>query len=262
MLGFSGGRKLIAPGLAAQETIKVLHSPKFMRDTRATEGSVADNPLHRELLEIARMARHDFMRGRGIDSRAEDCRRIRGGSGASACCRNAVCFPGDAGRNSGTTRCSDYQLRRIPARPDVLSGNQRHHCRTAHRKAGRPHPVDCRVLRRPRRTRVLRTPPSNCFVRGIPRVDSRSTGHCRSVATREACTGDTQSRSIVLHSRTSAGVSSFFMGPSFRERVRSCCGFDGGTSPGCRDRHSPRRTLCSCACERRGLINLQFSPTL
>jgi nickel-dependent lactate racemase len=61
MLGFSGGRKLIAPGLAAQETIKVLHSPKFMRDARSVEGSVADNPLHRELLEIARMARHDFI---------------------------------------------------------------------------------------------------------------------------------------------------------------------------------------------------------
>jgi lactate racemase len=61
MLGFSGGRKLIAPGLAAAETIKVIHSPKFMRDPRATEGSIADNPLHRELLEIARMARHDFM---------------------------------------------------------------------------------------------------------------------------------------------------------------------------------------------------------
>ncbi|HEX4809504.1 MAG TPA: nickel-dependent lactate racemase [Bryobacteraceae bacterium] len=61
MLGFSGGRKLIAPGLAAQETIKVLHSPKFMREPKAIEGSVADNPLHQELLEIARMARHDFM---------------------------------------------------------------------------------------------------------------------------------------------------------------------------------------------------------
>lgn len=61
MLGFSGGRKLIAPGLAAAETIKVLHSPKFMRDARATEGSVADNPLHRELLEISRMAHHDFV---------------------------------------------------------------------------------------------------------------------------------------------------------------------------------------------------------
>ena len=61
MLGFSGGRKLIAPGLAAQETIKVLHSPKFMRDARAVEGSIEDNPLHRELLEITRLARHDFV---------------------------------------------------------------------------------------------------------------------------------------------------------------------------------------------------------
>jgi nickel-dependent lactate racemase len=61
MLGFSGGRKLIAPGLAAQETITVIHSPKFMRDPRAVEGSITDNPLHRELLEIARMARHDFL---------------------------------------------------------------------------------------------------------------------------------------------------------------------------------------------------------
>ena len=60
MLGFSGGRKLIAPGLAAQETIKVIHSPRFMREPKATEGSIADNPLHAELLEVARMARHDF----------------------------------------------------------------------------------------------------------------------------------------------------------------------------------------------------------
>jgi len=61
MLGFSGGRKLVAPGLAAQQTIQVLHSPKFMRDSRAVEGSTADNPLHAELLEIARIARHDFI---------------------------------------------------------------------------------------------------------------------------------------------------------------------------------------------------------
>jgi len=61
MLGYSGGRKLIAPGLAAQETIKVLHSSHFMRDARSAEGSIDDNPLHRELLEIASMARHDFL---------------------------------------------------------------------------------------------------------------------------------------------------------------------------------------------------------
>jgi nickel-dependent lactate racemase len=61
MLGFSGGRKLIAPGLAARETIQVLHSPKFMRDPRSVEGSIEDNPLHHELLAIAGMARHDFL---------------------------------------------------------------------------------------------------------------------------------------------------------------------------------------------------------
>lgn len=61
MLGFSGGRKLIAPGLAAEESIKVIHSPRFMREPMATEGSVNENPLHEELLEIARMARHDFI---------------------------------------------------------------------------------------------------------------------------------------------------------------------------------------------------------
>lgn len=61
MAGFSGGRKLISIGLAGERTIKRLHSPLFMRDAQATEGSFPDNPLHRELLEIAAMAGHDFM---------------------------------------------------------------------------------------------------------------------------------------------------------------------------------------------------------
>ncbi|HEV2198608.1 MAG TPA: nickel-dependent lactate racemase [Bryobacteraceae bacterium] len=72
MLGFSGGRKLIAPGLASEATIKQLHSPRFMRDGRTREGFIDDNPLHADLLEIARAARQDFMldvvptRDRGI----------------------------------------------------------------------------------------------------------------------------------------------------------------------------------------------------
>lgn len=61
MLGFSGGRKLVVPGLAAQETIKVIHSPKFIREPLATEGSIEGNPLHEELLECGRIARHDFI---------------------------------------------------------------------------------------------------------------------------------------------------------------------------------------------------------
>ena len=74
MLGFSGGRKLIVPGLAAQETIKVLHSPKFMRDPQAIEGSIEGNPLHAELLAIAAMARHDFL----LDVALSRDRRIAG----------------------------------------------------------------------------------------------------------------------------------------------------------------------------------------
>lgn len=61
MLGFSGGRKLIAPGLAGEATIKTIHSPRFMREPMAVEGSIEQNPLHEELLEIASMARHDFI---------------------------------------------------------------------------------------------------------------------------------------------------------------------------------------------------------
>ena len=72
MAGFSGGRKLIAPGCAGETTIKRLHSPHFMRDPQVTEGCYPDNPLHRDLLEIARLAGHHFVvdvaltRARGI----------------------------------------------------------------------------------------------------------------------------------------------------------------------------------------------------
>jgi nickel-dependent lactate racemase len=61
MLGFSGGRKMIAPGLAGETTIRTIHSPRFMREALATEGSIDENPLHAELLEIARMVRQDFI---------------------------------------------------------------------------------------------------------------------------------------------------------------------------------------------------------
>jgi nickel-dependent lactate racemase len=72
MAGFSGGRKLISIGLAGERTIKRLHSPLYMRDPKATEGSFPDNPLHRELLEIAAMAGHHFM----VDVALTDTRAI------------------------------------------------------------------------------------------------------------------------------------------------------------------------------------------
>lgn len=61
MAGFSGGRKMVAPGCAGELTIKHLHSPFFLENHMCKEGSIENNPLHHELLEIAEMAGHDFI---------------------------------------------------------------------------------------------------------------------------------------------------------------------------------------------------------
>jgi nickel-dependent lactate racemase len=67
MAGFSGGRKMVAPGCAGEETIKALHSPLFLENPRCCEGSIEGNPLHDELLEIAAMAGHDFIVNVALD---------------------------------------------------------------------------------------------------------------------------------------------------------------------------------------------------
>jgi nickel-dependent lactate racemase len=69
MAGFSGGRKLIAPGCAGELTIKALHSPRFLEKSECREGSIDRNPLHRELLEIASMAGHDFIVNVALDEK-------------------------------------------------------------------------------------------------------------------------------------------------------------------------------------------------
>jgi nickel-dependent lactate racemase len=55
MAGYSGGRKVIAPGLAHAETITTFHSARFMADPHAVNCQIEGNPLHEEQLEIVRM---------------------------------------------------------------------------------------------------------------------------------------------------------------------------------------------------------------
>ncbi|HEX9970696.1 MAG TPA: nickel-dependent lactate racemase, partial [bacterium] len=61
MAGFSGGRKLICPGIASLDTVKVMHSPKILEHPNAREGIIEGNPFHEESLEIAQMAGMDFI---------------------------------------------------------------------------------------------------------------------------------------------------------------------------------------------------------
>jgi nickel-dependent lactate racemase len=55
MAGYSGGRKVIAPGLAHAETITTFHSARFMADPNAANCNLDRNPLHEEQLEIVAM---------------------------------------------------------------------------------------------------------------------------------------------------------------------------------------------------------------
>lgn len=55
MAGYSGGRKVIAPGLAHAETITTFHSARFMADPNAINCNFKGNPLHEEQLEIVKM---------------------------------------------------------------------------------------------------------------------------------------------------------------------------------------------------------------
>ena len=68
MAGYSGGRKLICPGIAGIDTVRAWHSPRFLEHPRATSGCLAGNPVHEENTRIARMAGCDFIVNVTLDS--------------------------------------------------------------------------------------------------------------------------------------------------------------------------------------------------
>jgi nickel-dependent lactate racemase len=55
MAGYSGGRKVIVPGVAHAETITRLHSAAFMEHPSAANCVLEGNPLHEEQIEIMGM---------------------------------------------------------------------------------------------------------------------------------------------------------------------------------------------------------------
>jgi nickel-dependent lactate racemase len=67
MAGYSGGRKVIAPGVAHAETITTFHSHRFMADPLAENCILDGNPLHREQLAIVEMLRPVFAVNTVID---------------------------------------------------------------------------------------------------------------------------------------------------------------------------------------------------
>ena len=59
----------ICPGIAALETVKVWHGPKFLEHPLADAGIVEGNPVHEENTRIALMAGCDFIVNVCIDGK-------------------------------------------------------------------------------------------------------------------------------------------------------------------------------------------------
>ena len=78
MAGYSGGRKVICPGLAALETVKVWHSPQFLEHPKADCGFLEGNPVHEENTWIAQRAGCDFIVNAVMDDQRRPLKFVAG----------------------------------------------------------------------------------------------------------------------------------------------------------------------------------------
>jgi nickel-dependent lactate racemase len=78
MAGYSGGRKLICPGIAHLDTVKVWHGPDFLEHPNADCGILDGNPVHEENTRIARMAGCDFIVNVAMDAQRRVTKVVAG----------------------------------------------------------------------------------------------------------------------------------------------------------------------------------------
>ena len=67
MAGYSGGRKVIIPGVAHQDTIRALHATRILRHEKTANCVLEGNPLHEEQLAAIRMMGKSFAVNTVID---------------------------------------------------------------------------------------------------------------------------------------------------------------------------------------------------
>jgi nickel-dependent lactate racemase len=115
MAGYSGGRKVICPGIAGLDTVKVWHGPKFLEHPQADAGSIEGNPVHEENTRIAQMAGCDFIVNVCIDGKrrilwvgAGDM--IRAWEAGVQFCRDVVRAGVPAPCDVVVTSCAGYPL--------------------------------------------------------------------------------------------------------------------------------------------------------
>lgn len=69
--GYSGGRKIILPGVAGREAVFRNHSFKMIDDPRSRAGILEGNPIHMDMIEFMRLTKLDFIVNVTINERKE-----------------------------------------------------------------------------------------------------------------------------------------------------------------------------------------------
>lgn len=115
MAGYSGGRKLICPGIAGLETVSVWHGPRFLEHPLADCGILEGNPVHEENTFIAQQAGCDFIVNVCIDGKRRVTwlgagHMIEAWQQGVQFCREVVKAPVPAAADVVVTSCAGYPL--------------------------------------------------------------------------------------------------------------------------------------------------------
>jgi lactate racemase len=104
--GFSGGPKMVAPGLAGIDTVMTLHDARHIGHPLATWGITEGNPVHDDVREIARMVKVHF----AIDVTLNRDQKI------------TAAFAGDvfAEHRAACAYAKDTAMRQVPSPFDVV----------------------------------------------------------------------------------------------------------------------------------------------
>jgi len=69
--GYSGGRKILLPGVAGKDAVFNNHSLRMIGDPKARAGILSGNPIHEDMIEFMRQTRLDFIVNTTINKRKE-----------------------------------------------------------------------------------------------------------------------------------------------------------------------------------------------
>ncbi len=176
--GFSGGPKMVAPGLAGLETTLALHNARRIGDPRATWGVIEGNPVHDAVRAIAVATRVDFSVDVLLDDRQRITRAFAGETlamhaAACAAARREAMRAVDSPFDIVVTTNSGYPLdqnlyqavKGMSAAAEIV-------------KPGGDHPLRGRVPGRPPEPWLVRTAAARGPLPGRPaRADRRLAGH-------------------------------------------------------------------------------------